>query len=79
MAFLHWFKHEGPARVLRHLSRLARRSPQIQEQVNYLQKRRELMDYPTYQQQGWPIGSGCACSLIEKLPVRAILEWWYEG
>jgi len=23
--------------------------------------------------------SGCACSLIEELPVRAILEWWYEG
>ena len=33
---LHRLKHEGPARVLRHLSRLARRSPQIQEQVNYL-------------------------------------------
>jgi hypothetical protein len=29
-------RHEGPARVLRHLSRLARRYPQIQEQVNYL-------------------------------------------
>ena len=55
---LHRLKHEGPARVLRHLSRLARRYPQIQEQVNYLQKRRESMDYPTYQQQGWPIGSG---------------------
>jgi len=57
---LHRLKHEGPARVLRHVSRLARHYPQIQEQVNYLQKRRELMDYPTYQQQGWPIGSGSA-------------------
>ena len=55
---LHRLKHEGPARVLRHLSRLARRSPQIQEQVTYLQKRRELMDYPTYRASGWPIGSG---------------------
>ena len=55
---LHRLKHEGPARVLRHVTRLARRYPQIQEQVTYLQKRRELMDYPTYQQQGWPIGSG---------------------
>ncbi|HEY6285064.1 MAG TPA: hypothetical protein VIX20_05335, partial [Ktedonobacteraceae bacterium] len=33
---LHRLKHEGPARMLRHLSRLARRYPQIQEQVNYL-------------------------------------------
>ena len=53
-------KHEGPARVLRHISRLARCYQQIQEQVNYLQKRSELMDYPTYQQQDWPIGSGSA-------------------
>jgi hypothetical protein len=28
--------HEGPARVLRHVTRLARHSPQIQEQVTYL-------------------------------------------
>ena len=44
---LHRLKHEGPARVLRHLTRLASRYPQVQEQVNYLQKRRELMDYPS--------------------------------
>jgi hypothetical protein len=55
---LHRLKHEGPARVLRHVTRLARRYPQIQEQVTYLQKRRELMDYPTYRASGWPIGSG---------------------
>ena len=48
-------KHEGPARLLRHLSRLSVRYGQIQEQVNYLQKRQQLMDYPRYQQQGWPI------------------------
>ena len=55
---LHRLKHEGPTRVLRHLTRVARRYPQIQEQVTYLQKRRDLMNYPVYQQQGWPIGSG---------------------
>jgi hypothetical protein len=33
---LHRLKHEGPAQVLRHVSRLARRSPQIQEQVTYV-------------------------------------------
>ncbi len=34
------------------------RYPQIQEQVNYLHKRKPRVDYPSYQQQGWPIGSG---------------------
>ncbi len=57
-AILHRLKHEGPTRVLLHLTRLARRYPQIQEQVSYLQKRHELMDYPTYRASGWPIGSG---------------------
>ena len=47
--------------------------PQLQEQVNYLQKRRELMDYPTYQQQGWPIGSGSVES-SHKLVVQARLK-----
>jgi len=70
---LHRLKHEGPTRVLRHLSRLARRYPQIQEQVTYLQKRRELMDYPSYQQQGWPIGSGSVES-SHKLVVQARLK-----
>jgi hypothetical protein len=33
---LHRLKHEGPTRVLLHVTRLARRSPPIQEQVTYL-------------------------------------------
>jgi hypothetical protein len=66
-------RHEGPTRVLRHVTRLARRYPQIQEQVTYLQKRCELMDYPTYQQQGWPIGSGSVES-SHKLVVQARLK-----
>ncbi len=70
---LHRLKHEGPARVLLHVTRLTRRYPQIQEQVNYLLKRRELMDYPTYQQQGWPIGSGSVES-SHKLVVQARLK-----
>jgi hypothetical protein len=70
---LHRLKHEGPARVLRHVTRLARHYPQIQEQVTYLQKRRDLMDYPTYQQQGWPIGSGSVES-SHKLVVQARLK-----
>ena len=30
----------------------------LQEHRQYLEKRVALMDYPTYRQQGWPIGSG---------------------
>ena len=33
---LHRLKHEGPTRVLLHLTRLLRRYPQIQEHVTYL-------------------------------------------
>jgi hypothetical protein len=30
----------------------------LQNHRQYLEKRATLMDYPTYRQQGWPIGSG---------------------
>jgi hypothetical protein len=70
---LHRLKHEGPARLLRHLSRLASRYPHIQEQVNYLQKRQSFLEYPTYQQQGWPIGSGSVES-SHKFVVQARLK-----
>jgi hypothetical protein len=55
---LHRLKHEEPTRVLLQITRLVRRYPQIQEQLTYLQKRRELMDSPAYRAAGWPIGSG---------------------
>ncbi len=57
---LHRLKHQGPERVLTHLSWLAARyaSSTIQEKLAYLQKREAHMQYPTYQQAGWPIGSG---------------------
>jgi len=57
---LHRLKHQGPARVLKHLAWLAARypSPLIQEKLAYLQKRETHMQYPTYQEAGWPIGSG---------------------
>jgi hypothetical protein len=70
---LHRLKHEGPARVLRHVAWLARRYPQVSDQVTYLQKRRQLMEYPTYQQQGWPIGSGSVES-GHKLVMQARLK-----
>jgi hypothetical protein len=70
---LHRLKHEGPTRVLLHIARLVRRYPQIQEQLTYLQKRHELMDYPTYRAAGWPIGSGSVES-SHKLVVQTRLK-----
>ena len=72
---MHRLKHQGPARVLRHLSWLAARypSPLIREKLAYLQKREAHMQYPTYQEAGWPIGSGSVES-ANKLVVEARLK-----
>jgi hypothetical protein len=72
---LHRLKHQGPERVLTHLSWLAARypSPLLQEKLTYLQKREAHMHYPTYQSAGWPIGSGSVES-ANKLVVEARLK-----
>lgn len=72
---LHRLKHQGPARVLKHLAWLAARypSPLMQEKLTYLQKREAHMQYPTYQEAGWPIGSGSVES-ANKLVVEARLK-----
>ena len=70
---LHRLKHEGPDRLLSHVSWLAVRYPQVHDHVSYLQKRRGQMDYPTYQKNGWPIGSGSVES-GHKLVMQARLK-----
>src|SRR2546421_1435930 len=72
---LHRLKHQGPQRVLKHLSWLAARYPSsaLQEKLTYLQKREAHMQYPTYQQAGWPIGSGSVES-ANKVGVSARLK-----
>src|SRR5213082_1474179 len=72
---LHRLKNQGPARVLRHLSWLAARYPSslLQEKLTYLQKREAHMQYPIYQEAGWPIGSGSVES-ANKLVVEARLK-----
>ncbi len=58
---LHLLKHRGPRPLLRLLNRLpisAATAEALQEPREYLRKRERLMDYPSYQQAGWPIGSG---------------------
>src|SRR5258708_6149386 len=72
---LHRLKHQGPPRVLKHLARLAAGSPSsaVQEKLTYLQKRAAHMQYPRYQEAGWPIGSGSVES-ANKLVVEARLK-----
>lgn len=60
---LHELKHQGPSKVLEEVNRLLRDHPHLddlKQRVHYLQKREEMMQYPHFQQQGWPIGSGSA-------------------
>ena len=78
---LHWLKHQGPARVLRHLSWMAARypSPLLQEKLTCLQKREAHMQYPTYQEAGWPIGSGSvesANKLVVEVPLKGAGMRW---
>jgi hypothetical protein len=58
---LHELKHRGPQKVLEEVNRLLKDHPQIEDlakDVNYLKKRKKMMNYPLFRQQGWPIGSG---------------------
>jgi hypothetical protein len=58
---LHELKHVGPGSVLLELRRLRELHPQMEDlgkQLAYLAKREARMQYPQYQAQGWPIGSG---------------------
>jgi hypothetical protein len=73
---LHQLKHDGPADLLAEMHRLQTEHPQIpliQENLTYLDKRVAQMQYPRFQEQGWPIGSGCVES-ANKLVVEARLK-----
>jgi hypothetical protein len=73
---LHTLKHEGPTAVLAELEQLTHSHPNhplLTENLAYLRKRQAQMQYPTYQAQGWPIGSG-AVESANKLVVEARLK-----
>ena len=75
-AQLHTLKHEGPTAVLTELEHLAQTHPDqplLTENLAYLHKRQAQMQYPAYQTQGWPIGSG-AVESANKLVVEARLK-----
>lgn len=58
---VHTLKHEGPTAVLATLRTWRKRYPsaeKVAENCAYLEKREAQMQYPQYQAQEWPIGSG---------------------
>lgn len=73
---LHRLKHEGATVVLESLHDCSRRlgtPEEIEEHVRYLCKRTAQMDYPSFQKQGYPIGSGIVES-GNKLVMQARLK-----
>jgi hypothetical protein len=75
-ARLHQLKHDGPKKLLQEFQKLQRKHPQDQPitgNLAYLKKRESQMQYPTFQAQGWPIGSGIVES-GNKLVVEARLK-----
>jgi len=72
----HRLKHEGPKELLGELEKLQRKHPQsevLSSNLAYLKKRTQQMQYPLFQAQGWPIGSG-AVESGNKLVVEARLK-----
>ena len=73
---LHHLKHTGPADLVANLTSFAAEhltDELIAENLAYLNKRVMQLQYPTFQAQGWPIGSGIAES-ANKLVVEARLK-----
>lgn len=73
---LHILKHRGPGLLLRWCERLPaalRELEAVQQQLHYFRKRESQLQYPAYQQQGWPLGSGIVES-ANKVVVQARLK-----
>lgn len=69
-------KRRGPTLLWRWCCRLPdtiKEREAIQAQLEYIRKRLDLMQYPTYLRQGWPIGSGMVES-ANKVVVQARLK-----
>lgn len=72
---LHHLKHQGPERVMKHLHWWHKHRPNeaVREAVRYFGKRLPQMQYPQFQAQGWPIGSGMVES-ANKIVMQARLK-----
>ncbi len=72
----HTLKHGGPTEMMVAVEALVAAHPEVEavrEHVTYLDKRREQMQYPRYQVEGWPLGSGVVES-ANKVVVEARLK-----
>jgi len=73
---LHQLKHEGPDQVLTELGALQEKNPGLEileKNLAYLKEREIQMQYPSFQQNGWPIASSIVES-ANKLEVEARLK-----
>jgi hypothetical protein len=73
---LHTLKHAGATALLPTLQTLVEAHPEqaeLADALAYLEKRTTMMQYPQFQAQGWPIGSGSVES-GNKLVVEARLK-----
>src|SRR5205823_6996888 len=85
---LHVLKRHGPEQVLGELRQrcalprqltTTEQAEKLSEHLAYLEKRADQMQYPHYQQEGWPIGSGIVESanklVVEARLKRAGMQW----
>lgn len=73
---LHTLKHAGAPALMPELRKQVAchaEQAELSDALAYLEKRTAMMDYPEYQRQGWPIGSGSVES-ANKLVVEARLK-----
>ena len=85
----HDLKHTGGAAVLGRLKDLATQNPPsgareaLQKAITYFENQVHRMDYPTYREKGWYIGSGpieSACkSVIGTRMKQAGMRWGTDG
>lgn len=82
---LHRLKHEGPDELLLELRQLQQAHPEkeaIVSNLAYLEKRKAQMQYPRFQAQGWPIGSGIVESgnkLVVETRLKGAGMHWAEA
>jgi hypothetical protein len=77
---LHLLKHEGPDALLKEFEALQRKLPDIQvisSNLAYLKKRKAQLQYPLFQAQGWPIGSGIV-PFAARRRRKAVTSWWWK-
>ena len=81
---LHRLKHEGPKPLFTELHQLQSQHPDAQEisgNLSYLKKREPQIQYPRFQAEGWPIGSGIVESgnkLVVEVRLKGSGMHWAE-